>query len=194
MKITDYRPDDSDEEIDVVVRYPAAMRTLAQLDRIRMETSQGLIPIGNFVEMTPEAKTGKIRRVEGQPSITVRADVAPGVLPSDKVLELRAWLQDAGLPPYVETRFKGEDEEQQEAQAFLVKAFGAALFIMAIILVTQFNSFYSALLILSAVVMSTIGVTLGLLVNDRPFGIVMRSEEQTSELQSLMRTSYTAYC
>src|SRR3546814_5550928 len=96
-----------------------------------METSQGLIPIGNFVEMTPEAKTGKIRRVEGQPSITVRADVAPGVLPSDKVLELRAWLQDAGLPPYVETRFKGEDEEQQEAQAFLVKAFGAALFIMA---------------------------------------------------------------
>src|SRR3546814_8983435 len=73
MKITDYRPDDSDEEIDVVVRYPAAMRTLAQLDRIRMETSQGLIPIGNFVEMTPEAKTGKIRRVEVQPSITVRA-------------------------------------------------------------------------------------------------------------------------
>src|SRR3546814_10806213 len=79
MKITDYRPDDSDEEIDVVVRYPAAMRTLAQLDRIRMETSQGLIPIGNFVEMTPEAKTGKIRRVEGQPSITVRADVAPEI-------------------------------------------------------------------------------------------------------------------
>src|SRR3546814_11948624 len=45
MKITDYRPDDSDEEIDVVVRYPAAMHTLAQLDRIRMETAQGLIPI-----------------------------------------------------------------------------------------------------------------------------------------------------
>src|SRR3546814_6567857 len=68
---------------------------------------------------------------------------------------------------------------------------------MAIILVTQFNSFYSALLILSAVVMSTIGVMLGLLVTDRPFGIVMtgiRSEEHTSELQSLMRISYAVFC
>jgi multidrug efflux pump len=44
---------------------------------------------------------------------------------------------------------------------------------MAIILVTQFNSFYSALLILSAVVMSTVGVMLGLLIIGQPFGIVM---------------------
>lgn len=173
MKITDYRPDDSDEEIDVVVRYPVALRTLAQLERIRMETPQGLIPIGNFVEITPEPKTGKIRRIEGQPAITVRADVAEGILPNDKVRELRTWLQDAGLPLNIEASFKGEDEEQQEAQAFLGKAFGVALFIMALILVTQFNSFYSALLILSAVIMSTIGVMIGLLVTDKPFGIVM---------------------
>ena len=44
---------------------------------------------------------------------------------------------------------------------------------MAIILVTQFNSFYSAFLILSAVVMSTVGVMIGLLVISQPFGIVM---------------------
>ncbi len=70
-------------------------------------------------------------------------------------------------------KFKGEDEEQSQAQAFLVKAFGVALFLMALILVTQFNSFYSAFLILSAVVMSTIGVFIGLLVTGQPFGIVM---------------------
>jgi multidrug efflux pump len=173
MKITDYRPDYSDEEIDVVVRYPEAQRTLDQLDRIRMETEDGLVPIGNFVTMTAEPKVGKIRRIDGQPSISVRADVTQGVLPNDKVQELRAWLQDAGLPQQIESTFKGEDEEQQEAQAFLVKAFGVALFIMAIILVTQFNSFYSALLILSAVIMSTIGVMIGLLVTGEPFGIVM---------------------
>jgi len=173
MKITDYRPDDSDEEVDVVVRYPAALRTLSQLDRIRLETVRGMVAIGNFVHMTPEPKTGIIRRVDGQPSITVRADVAEGVLADDKVRELRAWLTDAGLSKDVEVAFKGEDREQREAQAFLVKAFGVALFIMAIILVTQFNSFYSALLILSAVIMSTIGVMIGLIVTGNPFGIVM---------------------
>ena len=61
----------------------------------------------------------------------------------------------------------------RHAEAFLAKAFGIALFIMAIILVTQFNSFYQAFLILSAVVLSTVGVLLGLLVTGQPFGIVM---------------------
>jgi len=173
MKITSFRPDDSDEEIDVVVRYPLSLRSLGQLDRILMETEQGPIPISNFVERTAEPKVGKIRRVDGQPAVTVKAEVSPGVLPNDKVRELRAWLVDAGLPAEVEAIFKGEDEEQQQAQGFLVKAFGVALFVMAIILVTQFNSFYSALLILSAVIMSTIGVMIGLLLTGNPFGIVM---------------------
>jgi len=42
-----------------------------------------------------------------------------------------------------------------------------------VILVTQFNSFYSAFLILTAVIMSTIGVFIGLMITDQPFGIVM---------------------
>ncbi|NQW09488.1 MAG: efflux RND transporter permease subunit [Alphaproteobacteria bacterium] len=173
MKITDYRPDDSDEEIDVVVRYPELYRSIEQLDLIQMETADGLIPIGNFVTRTAEPKVGKIRRVDARPAITVKADVLDGVLPNDKVTELRAWLDTDPLPAGVEASFKGEDEEQRNAQAFLLKAFGVALFIMAIILVTQFNSFYSALLILSAVIMSTIGVMIGLLVTGMPFGIVM---------------------
>src|SRR5690606_466823 len=53
------------------------------------------------------------------------------------------------------------------------KAFAAALFLMAMILVTQFNSFYQAALILTAIVFSTIGVLIGLLVTNQPFGIVM---------------------
>lgn len=173
LKITEYRPNDSDEEIDIVVRYPEAYRTLEQIDRIRIETPDGLIPITNFVERKAEPKTGKIRRVDTREAITVKADVRDGVLPSEKVKELRAWLDTNPLPANVEATFKGEDEEQQKAQAFLVKAFGVALFIMAIILVTQFNRFYSAFLILTAVVMSTIGVMLGLLITGEPFGIVM---------------------
>jgi len=92
---------------------------------------------------------------------------------AEKLAALKAWIAQADLDPNIGVDFKGEDEEQAKAEAFLSKAFSAALFIMAIILVTQFNSFYSAFLILSAVIMSTIGVFIGLMVTAQPFGIVM---------------------
>lgn len=174
MKITDYRPDDTDEEVDVVVRYPESHRSLQQLDRIKMETEQGMIPIGNFVTRSAEPKIARINRIDQRPVVTVKSEVAEGVLPDSKVRELRAWLDtEADLPDGVFAEFKGEDEDKRESEAFLTKAFGVALFIMAIILVTQFNSFYSAFLILSAVIMSTIGVMIGLLVTGAPFGVVM---------------------
>ncbi len=173
LKITEYRPDDSDEEIDVVVRYPEAYRKLDQLQRIRILTDKGLIPIDGFIDWSPERKVGTIKRVDASRVMTVKADVQPGVLADEKTKELRKWLATVQLPDSVEVVFKGEDKEQTEAQAFLLKAFGVALFVMAIILITQFNSFYSAFLILSAVIMSTIGVMLGLIITAKPFGIVM---------------------
>ena len=173
LKITGYRPDDSDEEIDVVVRYPEAYRKLDQLQRIRIMTDKGLVPIDGFIDWSPEPKVGTIKRVDANRVMTVKADVLPGVLADEKSKELRQWLAGVTLPDTVDVVFKGEDEEQAKAQAFLVKAFGIALFVMAIILVTQFNSFYSAFLILSAVIMSTIGVMLGLMITGKPFGIVM---------------------
>jgi multidrug efflux pump len=174
LKVSEYRPDDSEKEIYIVIRFPTEYRTLDQLDKIRVQTSKGLIPLSNFVTREARPKTSELRRTDARRSMTVKADVLPGVLADDKVRELRAWVKkDAGLDPRVEVTFKGEDEEQAKAQAFLGKAFGVALFLMAIILVTQFNRFYSAFLILSAVVMSTVGVMLGLLVIGQPFGIVM---------------------
>lgn len=174
IKLAEYRPDDADDEIDIRVRYPVEYRTLDQLQHLRVETDRGPVPVANFVEVRPKPKTGTLNRTDGKRVLTVKADAAEGVLPATKVQELRAWLNgEARLDPRVQVEFKGQDEEQQKAEAFLVKAFGAALFIMALILVTQFNSFYSAFLILSAVVMSTIGVFIGLLVLGQPFGIVM---------------------
>ncbi len=174
MKVTDYRPDDTDEEVDVVVRYPESHRSLEQLDRIKMETELGMVPIGNFVTRSAEPKIAKINRIDQLPVVTVKSEVADGILPDTKVRELRAWLEnEADLPDSVFAEFKGEDEDMRESEGFLMKAFGVALFIMAIILVTQFNSFYSAFLILSAVIMSTIGVMIGLLVTGAPFGVVM---------------------
>ena len=174
IKVGEYRPDDTDDEVDIRVRFPADDRDLDQLDRLRVPTAEGAVPIGNFVARVPAPRVGTIQRADGRRVLEVSADVAEGVLADDMVRELRGWLADeAGLDPRVSVEFKGEDQDQREAEEFLVKAFGVALFVMAIILVTQFNSFYQALLILSAVVLSTCGVLLGLMVINEPFGIVM---------------------
>ena len=173
LNISSYRPDNSDDELDIVIRFPKASRTLGQLDSIRIRTESGLVPIGNFVKRVARPKAGTLQRVNMRRVLSVKADVMEGVLADGKVRELREWIAGVELPPGVTYKFKGEDEEQAAAQEFLVKAFGVALFIMAIILVTQFNSFYSAFLILSAVIMSTVGVLMGLLITGQPFGIVM---------------------
>ncbi len=70
-------------------------------------------------------------------------------------------------------KLKGEDEERAKAGAFLLKAFGAAIFLIFAILLAQFNKLTSVGLVLTAVVLSTIGVLLGLMVMGQPFGVVM---------------------
>ena len=173
IKLGEYRPDDSDDELDIRARYPRDYRTVDQLDHIRVTTPDGRVPISNFVKRRAEPRVGTVTRVDGKRVMTVKADVAEDILVDHKVSQLKRWIAGAGIDPRIEVEFRGEDEEQKKAEAFLGKAFGVALFIMAIILVTQFNSFYSAFLILTAVIMSTIGVFIGLLVTDQPFGIVM---------------------
>jgi len=173
LKFTSYRPDASDDEVDIVARFPDRYRTLDRLDLLRIQTDLGLVPIDNFVVREAAQSTGLLRRIDARRIMFVRADLEPGVLADAKVREIQRWLPEAGLPDAVDVTFKGEDEEQRAAADFLSKAFAVALFLMAIILVTQFNSFYSAGLVLSSVIMSTIGVMLGLLLLGQPFGIVM---------------------
>ena len=173
IKVGEYRPDDTDDEVEIRVRFPYNDRTIDELDRLRVPTASGAVPIGNFVERVAMPRVGTINRADSRRVLKVEADVPEGVLANDKVSEIKHWLKSANIDSRVDIEFKGEDQEQRQAEAFLGKAFGIALFIMAIILVTQFNSFYQALLILSAVVLSTVGVLLGLLITGQPFGIVM---------------------
>ena len=171
--IGDYRPNDADDEVDIRVRFPSEDRNLAQLDRLRVSSNQGMIPVGNFLTRAPAIRVGSLQRTDGVRVMKISAEVEDGVLADDKIRELAVWLQTGALGPGVDIAFKGENEDQREAQAFLSQAFAVALFLMAIILVTQFNSFYQALLILTAVLFSTVGVLIGLLVTNQPFGIVM---------------------
>ena len=173
LNIGDYRPDDVDDEIDILVRYPLESRFIGKLDELRMKTAGGMVPISNFVERTANPKTDLIRHIDSQRVIIVEANMVPGELLSIELPKLQALLPSLGLDPRVNLSVKGQNEQQDESTAFLQNAFLIALFVMAIILVTQFNSFYQAFLILSAVLFSTVGVFLGLLIFQKPFGIVM---------------------
>ncbi len=171
--IADYRPDDADDELDIRVRYPVAERNLDSLGELRVPTRFGQVPVSNFVDFQPAPRTGTLERINGQRVLTVNADVESGRLVDERVQALRRSLADEPLAGDVQVLFKGEDEDQREAQAFLSRAFVVAIALMAIILVTQFNSLYQTLLVLSAIVLSTAGVLLGLMLTQRPFGIVM---------------------
>ena len=175
IKIGEYRPDDSDDEIDIRVRYPEDSRSLAQIDELRIPSDRGLVPISTFVERVPAQQVGTIRRTDMRRTLAIDADVAPGVLVDDVVRRLEAEVPELGIDPRVNWLFRGSTEDQQEDMEFLERAMMMALAIMAIILVTQFNSIYQAGLILTAVLFSTGGVLLGHLVMGKPFGVIMSS-------------------
>jgi len=173
IRVAGYRPDDATDELDIRMRYPIAQRNLDQISDLRVLTNQGMVPISNFVSLSPAPKTGVINRVDGKRVITIQADVAEGYLPDTQKKALEKQLLAGPVDPDVSVKFKGEAEEQQQAMVFLITAFISAIFLMMIILVTQFNSLYQAFLVLSAIIFSTSGVLIGLLVTGQTFGIVM---------------------
>ncbi|GLS92172.1 multidrug resistance protein [Psychromonas marina] len=168
-----YRPDDVDDELDIRVRYPESERSLSKLAELRLQTEFGQIPVSHFVSLTPMPKQSSIKKVDGRIVMTVSADMAEGFNLSLILPELQEELGELGLDSRVSIKLRGQNEDQQEASIFLKNAFMVALAVMALILVLQFNSFYQAFLILSAVIFSTAGVFFGLFVTQSPFGIVM---------------------
>ncbi len=169
----DYRPNDSEEEVDIRIRYPAEYRGLDQLDSIRIGTPNGPVPISTFVTLEAKPQVSSIQRVDGNRVVYVRANPAPGIVASNKLTEISAWLAENPPQTGVYYQFRGANEEQEQSAAFLAQAFSLAMALMAILLVTQFNSYYQALLILSSVLLSTAGVLLGLLTTGQTFSVIL---------------------
>jgi multidrug efflux pump len=173
IRVAGYRPDDATDELDIIVRYPIAERHLDQIGNLRVPTRKGMVPISNFVSISAAPKTGVIQRVGGKRVITVEADIAEGKLADTELTLLQETLLERANDPEISVEFKGEAEEQKETMTFLLTAFVSAIFLMTLILVTQFNSLYQAMLILTAIIFSTSGVLIGLMISGQTFGIVM---------------------
>ncbi len=172
--ITQFQPDYSDEELDILLRYPASKRTIDLFTDVNIKTAKGLIPLSQFVTRTAIPKTGDIVRVDGKRRYLITANVTEGVNSNEKIAQLGEQLkkidwQEKNVMP----KFRGDFEQQEETGIFLMSAFSIAIFMMVTLLVTQFNSFYQAGLIMSAIVLSVAGVLMGLLIRGEPFGIVM---------------------
>ncbi|SFN34475.1 multidrug efflux pump [Roseovarius lutimaris] len=183
------RVESSDEEIEIRVRLPEKDRVLSTLDTLKVRTEDGLVPLSNFTTRTPVQKLAQIDRVDQTRFFDIKAAVVDGlsktttdaqghessvpITANERIAELTKWLESGVLPANLTYEWTGDAEDQAESGAFLQKAFLGALGLMFIILLAQFNSVYNAVLVLLAVVLSTTGVLIGMLVMNQPFSIIM---------------------
>jgi len=161
-----YRPDDADEEVDIRVRFPAEYRGIDALDELRVNTPEGSVPFSNFVTRIAQQRVDSISRRDGKRVMEIRANAEEGFAANLLRDELRTWIdaeQAAGrISAEVDIRFRGADEETAEAGEFFAGAMLASLFMMAVILLWQFNNFWHVFLTLQAVVLSVVGVMIGI--------------------------------
>ncbi len=171
LLLAQYRPDYANDEVDIRVRFPEDWRSIEDLGRLTVQTRRGQVPLSNFVTVSPAPKTSVVNRIDGNRAVTIKADLADGAQVGERLNALLG--SGLALPEGVMVNTAGEGADEQEAANFLVTAFVVAIFLMLLILLVQFNSWYQSLLVMSAIVFSTAGVLMGLLINSQPFGIVM---------------------
>ena len=174
--------------------FPGLVKLVRTVDASQGTAQAGTAQAGEttitLATMRPAGDAGDITGPEGASfKITNRTNAAQGVdlqqeldngtlrmIPinaNERIAELTKWLETRPLPAGVGYEWTGDQEDQAESQAFLSSAFTAALGLMFIILLAQFNSIYNSVLVLLAVVLSTTGVLIGMLVMDQTFSIIM---------------------
>lgn len=163
------------DEYDILARLPEKDRqSLESLKRITVSGPRGEpVPLTSVAEVSVQSGVGAIMRLDQKRVVTISGDVT-GRLANDVIRDIHARLSK-GLdwPRGYSYQFTGEQREQEKAQAFLSKAFVAAIFLILLVLMTQFNSFTTPFIILASVVLSLIGVFMGLLVTGTAFGVIM---------------------
>jgi multidrug efflux pump len=173
VKLGTYRPDDATDELDIRVRLPLEERTFDSLDSLRIVTAQGLVPVSNFIKRTAVPKVANITRKNGVYQMGVAANLEPDVLASEKVQQIQEWQATQDFPSTVEIVYGGAEEQIDDTNAFIFQALGAALFLIFLILLLEYNSFYQVLVTLTTVIMSLAGVLLGMLVTGMSFSAIM---------------------
>ena len=174
VKVSDYRPDDTDEELEVFLRYIKSERNLDRLQELRVPTPDGrYVPLSVFAELKPEKKGGTISRLNGNRLRSIEANVREGMRAPFLIEKLKSELENINFSKNVNVNFAGEDEDIKETQSFLGQSLVFSLVLMSIVLMIQFNSAWQTIVTMSAIILSTGGIFLLLFLTERPFGVVM---------------------
>ena len=174
VNISTYREDNDD--YDISVRLPEDQRlTTDVLRKLMIPAPSGeVVPLTTLSKITYSSSIGDINRIDHKRVITVQANVDETRIPGS-VLRMQAEKLLAGftLPDGYNIVFTGESEEQEDAQAFLSKAFVIGVFLIFLILVTLFNSVSQPFIIMTSVLLSLGGAFIGLAIIQSPFSIIM---------------------
>ena len=173
FKVGEYRPDDAKDEVEIRARFPQSDRTITGIRNLNVTTTKGLVPVSSFIKVVPKENRQTVNRKNGKFFQEVGAGTLDESEVSNKVAELDNWLKDADLGQSVTYEFSGMAEETEDVNKFMISAGITAVFIMLLMLLTQFNSFYQSFIILSSVTISFVGVLLGLLITGMPFSTTM---------------------
>jgi multidrug efflux pump subunit AcrB len=131
-----------------------------------------MVPLSSLVDIRYSGGFGSINRKDLDRMVTITAS-NEGRLSTEVLADCRERLDDLPLPAGYTLEYGGEDEEREKAQSFLTKAFVAAIFMITLVLVSEFDSVSTPLIIMAAVAFSMAGALVGLLVTRQPFGIIM---------------------
>lgn len=174
VKMGSYRMPASRDELDIMLRLDPAYRNFDEIKDLKIPTPAGAVALSQFAQQKFSPKIGTIRRLNGARIINIKANVVEGHLATDKMLKIKKWIdQTKPQGADVAVLYRGEDKDQKESSEFLSRAFLWAVLFMGFVLVLQFNSMFSAFLVLSAIVLSTVGVFVGLMIHQLPFSVVM---------------------
>ncbi|MDH4184226.1 MAG: efflux RND transporter permease subunit, partial [Nitrospinota bacterium] len=172
-KASTYR--EGKDEYDIRVRLRLDRRdAIEKLNELFIRHEGKIVPISSFATITTSAGYAAIAHLDSRKVITVSARAQSGVNEHMLRGQVQQFLNEKlPAPPGIRFAFTGQSKDQQEAQAFLSKAFVAGILLITFILVLEFNSLATPFVILTSVILSTIGALIGLLVTGTPFGIIM---------------------
>ena len=173
FKVGEYRPDDAKDEVEIRARFPDSDRTITGVRDLNVVTKQGTVPVSSFVKVIPKENRQTVNRKNGKYFQEIGAGTEEESEVSQKVAELDSWLASQNLGNGISYQFSGMAEETEEVNNFMIVAGITAVFMMLLMLITQFNSFYQSFIILSSVTISFVGVLLGLLITGKSFSTTM---------------------
>lgn len=171
---------DGEDEYDIIVEVdPAERRDLQKVLNLRVpgrtDTSPDTFPVPMSAVASYELAggSGSIRHEDQDLVITLEGDVLEGYNANDVKAAVWAYVETYPRPAGIRVDPGSNDKEQQESMAFLGRAFGIAVALILLVLVTQFDSLAIPMIVLATVVLSLIGVLWGLLLTGTPFDIIM---------------------